>query len=204
MEKFEGNWRSEPYSGYSYAYPHKTAYRSLDPPMALREVWAAEQRDALFLYLHVPFCEMRCGFCNLFTTINSPADFIELYLDALKGQALRVRRALGDARFARMAIGGGTPTQLSAAGLSRLFDLAREVFGVDPQRVPTSVETSPLTAEPEKLRLLRDRGVDRISIGVQSFNEAEVRAVGRSQRPPQSNEPSTPSARPDFRPSIST
>lgn len=56
-----------PYRHYVYAYPHKTAYRPLRPPAPLREVWAGERRDALFLYLHVPFCEMRCGFCNLFT-----------------------------------------------------------------------------------------------------------------------------------------
>ncbi|HKC88052.1 MAG TPA: STM4012 family radical SAM protein, partial [Blastocatellia bacterium] len=55
-------------------------------------------------------------------------------------------------------------------------------FGVDPQNIPVSVETSPLTAEAGKLRLLRGRGVDRISIGVQSFIEAEVNAVGRSQK----------------------
>jgi oxygen-independent coproporphyrinogen-3 oxidase len=53
-----------PYQGYLYAYPHKSAYRALDPRPALRDVWADEPRDALFLYLHIPFCEMRCGFCN--------------------------------------------------------------------------------------------------------------------------------------------
>jgi oxygen-independent coproporphyrinogen III oxidase len=55
-------------------------------------------------------------------------------------------------------------------------------FGVDPQSIPVSIETSPLTAEAGKLRLLRERGVDRISIGAQSFIEAEVKAVGRSQK----------------------
>jgi oxygen-independent coproporphyrinogen III oxidase len=61
-----------PYQGYVYAYPHKTAYRPLSPRPALRDVWAAEERSALFLYLHVPFCEMRCGFCNLFTRTGAP------------------------------------------------------------------------------------------------------------------------------------
>ena len=59
---------SEPvFQGYSDAYPHKTAYRPLPRPVPLQEIWAGERRDALFLYLHVPFCEHRCGFCNLFT-----------------------------------------------------------------------------------------------------------------------------------------
>ena len=170
------------YAGYAYAYPHKTAYRALKPPVALRDVWAAERRDALFLYLHTPFCEMRCGFCNLFTTANPPPGFTQDYLAALRLQAARTREALGQATFARLAVGGGTPTYLDEASLETLFDLAEQNFGVDPQNIPVSVETSPLTAEAGKLRLLRERGVDRISIGVQSFIEAEVRAVGRSQR----------------------
>jgi oxygen-independent coproporphyrinogen III oxidase len=174
--------RAPLYSGYAYAYPHKTAYRALKPPVALRDVWAAERRDALFLYLHTPFCEMRCGFCNLFTTANPPDGFAQDYLAALRRQAARTREALGKATFARLAVGGGTPTFLDEASLESLFDVAEQTFDVDPRNIPVSVETSPLTAEAGKLRLLRDRGVDRISIGVQSFIEAEVKAVGRSQK----------------------
>jgi oxygen-independent coproporphyrinogen III oxidase len=174
--------RQTPYTAYSYSYPHKTAYRRLSPPVPLGDVWTAERRDALFLYLHVPFCEMRCGFCNLFTTANPQAGFESAYLAALERQAVRVRAALGKASFARMAVGGGTPTYLSTRGLNSLFDLAEEVFGVAARRVPVSVETSPLTATEEKLRLLGERGASRVSIGVQSFDEAEVRAVGRSQK----------------------
>jgi len=179
MNAFE---RTPLYAGYTYAYPHKTAYRTLKPPVALRDVWAAERRDALFLYLHTPFCEMRCGFCNLFTTANPPPGFAQDYMAALRRQAARTREALGRATFARLAVGGGTPTYLDEAGLESLFDVAEQTFGVDPQNIPVSVETSPLTAEAGKLRLLRGRGVDRISIGVQSFIEAEVNAVGRSQK----------------------
>jgi oxygen-independent coproporphyrinogen-3 oxidase len=179
MNAFE---RTPLYAGYAYAYPHKTAYRALKPPVALRDVWATERRGALFLYLHTPFCEMRCGFCNLFTTANPPPGFAQDYLAALRRQAARTREALGQATFARLAVGGGTPTYLDEASLESLFDVAEQTFGVDPQNIPVSVETSPLTAEAGKLRLLRERGVDRISIGVQSFIEAEVKAVGRSQK----------------------
>ena len=55
-----------PYEAYSYSYPHKSAYRPLDAPQPLAPLWAAEDRRALFGYVHVPFCTMRCGFCNLF------------------------------------------------------------------------------------------------------------------------------------------
>jgi oxygen-independent coproporphyrinogen-3 oxidase len=172
--------RGTPYRAYTYAYPHKTAYRPFDAPLLLHDLWAEERRDSLFLYFHVPFCEMRCGFCNLFTTANPGESLQRAYLDALRHQSELTRVALPDARFARMAIGGGTPTYLDLEGLRTLFDLAEQTFGVD--SIPISVESSPLTAEPEKLALLREHHVSRISIGVQSFNEGEVHAVGRAQK----------------------
>jgi oxygen-independent coproporphyrinogen-3 oxidase len=170
-----------PYQSYVYAYPHKTAYRSIEPGISLSELWSGEDKSALFLYFHIPFCEMRCGFCNLFTTVH-PAGSLEAdYLDALERQAKQTKLALGAASFARLAIGGGTPTYLSPAELGRVFDLA-EMMGADLARIPISVETSPMTATPERLAVLGQRHVSRISIGVQSFLESEVRAAGRPQR----------------------
>ena len=174
--------RQAPYVSYAYSYPHKTAYRPLDVPARLADAWANENKQSLFLYLHVPFCEMRCGFCNLFTTANPNEEMTTAYLEALKRQAVEVRRELGDVRFARLAIGGGTPTFLQPSGLESLFDIASNIFDCEVDLIPASCETSPLTADESRLRVLRDRGIDRISIGVQSFAEAEVRAVGRSQR----------------------
>ena len=112
-----------PYQGYVYAYPHKTAYRPFDP-RPLRDVWSDEVRTGLFLYVHVPFCTMRCGFCNLFTTANPKGDLVTFYLEALRRQAEVVRAAIPDARFARFAVGGGTPTYLSESELAEVFDIA--------------------------------------------------------------------------------
>ncbi len=170
-----------PYQGYAYSYPHKTAYRRLPEPVPLRELWAGEPRSSLLLYFHVPFCEMRCGFCNLFTQARPKEGVAHAYLDTLERQARQVRGLLGDVSFARLAIGGGTPTALELRELERLCNLAEEMLG-GPIAVPASVETSPETADWEKLTLLRTRGVSRISIGVQSFLEAETSAVGRPQR----------------------
>lgn len=181
MTRLQELLAGSPYQGYAYAYPHKTAYRRLPEPVPLRRLWAEERRDALFLYLHVPFCEMRCGFCNLFTRANAGADLVRSYLATLRAEAEQVREALGEASFARMAVGGGTPTFLDAADLECLFDLA-ESLGAAPGRIPVSVETSPATAERDKLEVLRARGVTRISLGVQSFVEAEAHAAGRPQK----------------------
>ncbi|GAA4590727.1 STM4012 family radical SAM protein [Planotetraspora phitsanulokensis] len=171
-----------PYDGYVYAYPHKTAYRPLEPRPALCDVWSGERTDALFLYLHIPFCEMRCGFCNLFTRTGAPEELVGAYLDALERQATALREALPDPRFATAAVGGGTPTYLSPAELDRLFDLAENVLGADLRAVPLSVETSPATATADRLAVLAGRGATRVSIGVQSFVDAEARAAVRPQR----------------------
>lgn len=172
-----------PYQSYVYAYPHKTAYRPLTPQRSLRELWAGEPRDALSLYLHIPFCEIRCGFCNLFTRVGAPGDLTTRYLDALTRQAETVRDSLGDpVRFATAAFGGGTPTFLDANELSRLCDIAEYTMGADLRGIGFSVETSPATATADRLAVLADRGATRISLGVQSFDEAEARAAVRPQR----------------------
>lgn len=174
-----------PYRSYVYAYPHKTAYRPLPDRPALAGLWAGEPKDALSLYLHIPFCEVRCGFCNLFTRIGAPDELTTRYLDALDRQATAVREALGDAspvRFATAAFGGGTPTYLTAGELERLCDIAEKRMGADLRAVPLSVESSPATATADRLAVLADRGATRLSLGVQSFVEAEARAAVRPQR----------------------
>ncbi len=171
-----------PYASYAYSYPHKTAYRPLEPPVPLGPLWAAERRDALFLYIHVPFCGMRCGFCNLFTKARPQAELVEGYLGALERQAARTVDELGEATFARLAIGGGTPTYLDLADLEVVLDVAERTMGADLGRIPGSVEVSPGTVDAEKLALLRARGLDRVSIGVESFDEAEAAAVYRPQQ----------------------
>lgn len=174
-----------PYRSYVYAYPHKTSYRPLPDRPRLRDLWAGEGKDALSLYLHIPFCEVRCGFCNLFTRIGAPDELTTRYLDALERQAVAVREALGDAdpvRFAAAAFGGGTPTFLTAGELERLCDIAEKRMGAALRAVPLSVEASPATATADRLAVLAERGTTRLSIGVQSFVDEEARAAVRPQR----------------------
>lgn len=171
-----------PYQSYAYAYPHKTSYRPFDEPRDLSDVWANEDQSALFLYMHIPFCEMRCGFCNLFTMAQAKDELQDAYMDTLERQVLAARAQLPDADFARIAIGGGTPTILTDAQLTRLFDLV-EAIGARPQNLPVSIEMSPETITPSKLAILKDRGVTRASIGIQSFLEEETKAVRRAQSP---------------------
>lgn len=176
-----------PYQQYLYAYPHKTAYRPLRPRPMLADLWRGEDRGALFLYVHLPFCEMRCGFCNLFTRVRPPAEQVTDYLRQLRRQAEQVTAALGDdlgdgTGYARAAFGGGTPTYLTADELVELFAIATGTVGARLPGIPLSVETSPATATPDRLAVLAAHGTTRISLGVQSFLDAEAHAAGRPQR----------------------
>lgn len=173
--------QGSPYRAYLYSYPHKTAHHPLSPPVPLDELWRHERKDALFLYIHVPFCEMRCGYCNLFSSARPRPEQVSGFLATLERQARIVREALGEARFARVALGGGTPTVLAVAELERLLRVSDRIMGADLAAVPVAVEVSPRTVDADKLRLLRQRGADRLSIGIQSFVEVELGALQRRQ-----------------------
>jgi len=166
------------YLSYAYSYPHKTTYRTLQPALDLRELWAREDRSSLFLYLHVPFCEQRCGFCNLFTQAQPKGGLEERYVAALERQADVLAEVLAPSRFAQLAIGGGTPTFLSSALLDRILAVARRLGATV---VPSSVEVSPSTLDEEKVAVLKAHDTTRVSMGVQSFLPAETRAVQRRQ-----------------------
>ncbi len=169
------------YQQYAYSYPHKQAYREL-PPMTLAEVWQQQPIHNLFAYLHLPFCEMRCGFCNLFT-ISNPKTGVQEYLQALQTEAQTYRDVFPDLQFEAYAIGGGTPTFLDVDDFEQLLSIFKQDLGVDTHGKYGSIEASPKSITPEKIALIETYGIDRVSIGVQSWLEAETKSLGRPQTP---------------------
>jgi oxygen-independent coproporphyrinogen-3 oxidase len=171
------------FSAYAYSYPHKSSYRSLSPPVPISAAWRDEEVSSLSLYVHVPFCEMRCGFCNLFTHSQPGENLVAEYLSALGRQMQMIRAAVPRAAFSQFAIGGGTPTFLTSVQLDRLLASVEFAFGQSIRELPTSIETSPATATADRLLILSTYGVQRISLGVQSFLAEEARLFGRPQCP---------------------
>lgn len=171
---------SSPYQGYLYAYPHKSAYRDFTPGRSLTDLWHGEDHDRLFLYVHVPFCGVRCGFCNLLTQVGTKgdADAPTAYVDAVLRHAAVMAEAIPDARYRQAAIGGGTPTYLPADQLDRLLG----GVGWRAGNGPLSVEVSPDTVDAARLHVLADHRTTRVSMGIQTFDDIEARAVGRPQR----------------------
>ncbi|MBB4709807.1 coproporphyrinogen III oxidase [Xanthomonas arboricola] len=174
--------RQPPYQAYSYSYPHKTSYRPLQPAVPLSQVWADEPRQALFLYLHIPFCSYRCGFCNLFALARPAAAQVEAYLLQMEQQLRATVQALGTHRFVRFAMGGGTPSYLTPPQLQRVFDMVAQHATIALDTIPAGIEVSPETVDAERLRVCRQAGIDRVSMGIQSFSAAEVSALVRPQQ----------------------
>jgi oxygen-independent coproporphyrinogen-3 oxidase len=169
------------YDGYAYAYPHKTSYRPFASPVPLAEAWRGENTRNLFLYVHLPFCEMRCGFCNLFTTVQPGGGFVDQTLAAIRRQAEAVTHAIKPQGIAQAAFGGGTPSFLTESEIEQLFLHLSRTWPVYWGKIPVSFEVSPGTTTPPKLALLRQLGVDRISLGVQSFVAEDLISLKRPQ-----------------------
>ena len=125
------------------------------------------------LYVHVPFCESLCPFCS-FHRVAYRAPKTQRYFDALRAE-LRQYHARGFA-FSEVYVGGGTPT-VAPAQLEATLQLIRSLWSV--RRM--SVETNPNHLTPETMARLENCGVDRLSVGVQSFDDALLLEMGRLQ-----------------------
>lgn len=176
------HYLSEGYAAYTYAYPHKSAYRPLTPIVPLAELWQQERRDDLFLYVHIPFCHYRCGFCNLFALGAPKAELVDGFLAGLERQIKASAKALGPHRITRMAIGGGTPSYLNVPQFEALIECLQRHFNLQAQGQCFGIEVAPDSATPERLRSYRDAGVTRISMGVQSFVDQELDALARPRQ----------------------
>ncbi|HCR29405.1 MAG TPA: coproporphyrinogen III oxidase [Opitutae bacterium] len=129
--------------------------------------------DALGLYVHVPFCPTACDFCAFYQE-QTDRSGIESYLEGIKREAALY--AIGksvDSYF----FGGGTPGLLTAKDLGRLSDVLIDHFGAPSKE--WTVEMAPSTIKADKLNFLKDLGVTRISMGVQSFDDKLLDALGR-------------------------
>ncbi len=125
------------------------------------------------LYVHIPFCDARCTYCD-FVTFTDQHSNIERYLDALTVEmGFHRGRAL-----ATLFIGGGTPTVLSATNIDRLMNAIRENFDVSALSEAT-VEANPESADEDRLRAFQRGGINRISFGFQTANAAQLEKIGR-------------------------
>jgi oxygen-independent coproporphyrinogen-3 oxidase len=138
---------------------------------------------ALGIYISVPFCRTKCSYCNFASDVFSRAVF-ERYVDRVCSDienAARIAEEVGgkiEREVDSIYLGGGTPTVLATDQLQKIFTAVRSQFDVQPDGEIT-VECAPGTLAPDVLDGLLRCGVNRVSLGVQSFVDAEAAAVGR-------------------------
>lgn len=118
------------------------------------------------LYVHVPFCLRRCGYCD-FTLVAEKDSLIPAWLDAMRAEISSLQHRY---EVETVFVGGGTPTHLSVSELESLFEVIRTKFDWR-STAEVSIEANPDGLDDGRLCVLRDLGVNRISLGVQSFDD---------------------------------
>ncbi|TVR87423.1 MAG: coproporphyrinogen III oxidase family protein [Spirochaetaceae bacterium] len=145
------------------------------------------QPDELMVYLHIPFCSTRCGYCDFYSETDVGELRIAATLKAILREAEWYRAIYPKARFSSLYLGGGTPSLIPSkllapflARLARLFAPATQgSMHSSTDEFEWSFEANPESLDPEKLSVLAESGVNRLSLGVQSFNDRFLRALDR-------------------------
>ncbi len=135
------------------------------------------QERPLSIYIHVPFCQKRCTYCD-FATFTGQDEQMPAYVTAVETEMRRRAGHLGRPPAQTIFLGGGTPSLLPPDLLARLLDATRAHFSLDPHAEIT-MECNPGTLDEEKLRAIRATGVNRLSFGVQSLDDGILRTIGR-------------------------
>ena len=131
----------------------------------------------LSLYIHVPFCVGKCHYCGFYSTTYTLEQANE-YIAALRLEVASYQHVFTGRTFDSVYIGGGTPTALSSDHLEKLIAVIHKHFHVS-RDAECTIEANPNTVSGNRLNLLREGGVNRLSLGVQSFNDDVLKTLGR-------------------------
>ncbi|MBR3503967.1 MAG: radical SAM family heme chaperone HemW [Clostridia bacterium] len=129
------------------------------------------------LYIHLPFCARKCAYCD-FVSFPGQTDRIPAYLDRLAREMRSAVGWYGPLAADTVFLGGGTPSLLSGEQMKRLMGDVGRFFEIAPDAEIT-VEANPGTVDAEKLAVFREAGINRLSLGVQSFDDGLLRRLGR-------------------------
>ena len=131
----------------------------------------------LEIYIHIPFCIKKCSYCD-FLSAPATEQTVESYMAALFAEIEGKSGKYRDRRVVSVFIGGGTPSRLTGEQMGKLMACIRRHFSLDPAAEITT-EVNPGTVSEEKLRTFRKAGINRLSIGMQSAQDEELRELGR-------------------------
>jgi oxygen-independent coproporphyrinogen III oxidase len=129
------------------------------------------------LYIHIPFCKKKCNYCD-FSSFAGKEDLMPSYIESIKKESSFTSASYNHPKVSTIFIGGGTPTLLSDELMSSLFETIKNDFDVD-EKAEISVEANPGTINGAKMINLASLGVNRVSLGAQSFNDKLLKKLGR-------------------------
>lgn len=169
------------YSGPRYtSYPTALEFSENFGEAAFLQAVARYPERPLSLYVHIPFCHKLCYFCGCNKIVTRQTHKADRYLDALEQEIAHRAPLFKGRHVSQMHWGGGTPTYLSKAQISRLMGLLRAHFDFNSD-AELSIEVDPREIELDVLDHLRGEGFTRLSMGVQDFNKEVQRLVNREQ-----------------------
>ena len=131
----------------------------------------------LGLYLHIPFCVKKCGYCD-FLSRRGEEEEKEIYVQALIREIKSYKEFGNSYKVSTVFLGGGTPSCMEPGQISRMFDAVQETFHLE-KKPEISMEVNPGTVTQEKLQEYREAGVNRLSIGLQSSDDENLKLLGR-------------------------
>ena len=130
------------------------------------------------IYIHVPFCKSKCPYCDFYSSPRHRAEDVEAYVVGLLAEIEQTSGRYGDWPIETVYFGGGTPSLLAVSQIAEILDKVRSCYDVCLD-AEISMEVNPATVTYDSLCGYRAAGVNRISIGVQSFDDAVLRILGR-------------------------
>ena len=128
------------------------------------------------LYVHIPFCERKCLYCDFYSEIGT--ERVGDFLAALEKEITLLKNCGNGVTFETIFFGGGTPSLFTPRQIERILSYLHATFRITPE-AEVALEANPGTVTQEKLRAFRSLGMNRLSIGIQSFRDNELRALGR-------------------------
>lgn len=173
---------------FVYCYPTRSAYRQISQRWTFDSIWKADEGNSLSndlnIYIHVPFCRYKCGFCNLYTVISEDQSVYDAYTDAICLQLEASRSVIEKRNLRTIYIGGGTPSLLSRQNFDRLFHKFGEIYPnwrstVDEVAVEATPDSIVDSEEPNIVAHLMSLGLTRVNMGIQSLQRQELKEAGR-------------------------
>lgn len=164
------------YTSYPTALSLENHYQQADLHAAVKQ----SKNQALSLYIHIPFCHQLCYYCGCNKIVTRHQSKADVYLDHLEKEVLTQSAVFAHYRVEQLHLGGGTPTFLNAEQMTRLINIVEAHFSFT-ENAQRGIEIDPRSIAGDMLPSLKSLGFNRVSFGIQDFNDAVQISVNRPQ-----------------------